>query len=78
MKNGLTTSLLLFFFLIMSKIWAGGTMLNGIKKGDGLTCYVNTGLPEFYFHCSLLECIYIQRMSSQNSPLFSNITTNLN
>ena len=58
MKNGLTTLLLLFFFFEMSKIWVGGTMLNGIKKGDGLTCYVNTGLPAFYFHCSRLECIY--------------------
>ena len=47
-----------FFFFEMSKIWAGGTMLNGMKKGDGLTCYVNTGLPAFYFHCSRLECTY--------------------
>ena len=57
-KNGLTTSLLLFFFFLkMPKIWAGRTTLNGIKKEDGLKCYVNTGLPEFYFHCSRLECI---------------------
>ena len=43
-----------FFVLKMPKIWAGRTTLNGIKKEDGLKCYVNTGLPEFYFHCSRL------------------------
>ena len=33
-KNGLTTSLLLFF-LKMSKLWLGRTTLNGGKKEDG-------------------------------------------
>ena len=36
-KNGLTTSLLVFFFLKMLKIWVGQTTLNGEKKEDGLT-----------------------------------------
>ena len=31
-KNGLTTSLLFFFFLKMPKIWVGRTTLNGGKK----------------------------------------------
>ena len=36
-KNGLTTSLLFFFFfLTMPKIWVGRTTLNGEKKEDGL------------------------------------------
>ena len=35
-KNGLTTSLLLFF-LTMPKIWVGRTTLNGEKKKDSLT-----------------------------------------
>ena len=53
-----TSFLFLFFFLKMPKIWVSRTTLNGIKEEDGLTCYVITGLPEFYFHCSRLECIY--------------------
>ena len=36
-KNGLTTSLLVFFFLKMLKIWVGQTTLKGEKKEDGLT-----------------------------------------
>ena len=35
MKNGLTKSLLFFFFLKMPKIWLGGTKLNGEKIEDG-------------------------------------------
>ena len=35
MKNGLTT-LLLFFFLKMPKIWVGQTTINGEKTEDGL------------------------------------------
>ena len=34
-KNGLTT-LLLFFFLKMPKIWIGQTTINGEKTEDGL------------------------------------------
>ena len=33
LKNGLTTSLLVFFFWKMPKIWVGRTTLNGEKKG---------------------------------------------
>ena len=33
-KNGLTTSLLFFFFLKMPKIWVGRTTVNGEKKED--------------------------------------------
>ena len=33
-KNGVTTSLLLFF-LLMPKIWVGQTTVNGEEVGDG-------------------------------------------
>ena len=35
-KNGLTYYVITFFFLKMTKIWVGHTMLNGEKKEDGL------------------------------------------
>ena len=34
-KNGVTTSLLLFFFLLKPKIWVGQTTVNGEEGGDG-------------------------------------------
>ena len=38
-KNGVTTSLLFFFFLKMPKIWVGRTTVNGgEKKQYGLNC----------------------------------------
>ena len=41
MKNGLTTSLLFFFFFLkMPKIWVGWTTLNGEIKEDGLRANV--------------------------------------
>ena len=41
MKNGLTTSLLFFFFFLkMPKIWVGWTTLNGVIKEDGLRANV--------------------------------------
>ena len=43
-KNGLTTSLLVFFFMKMPKIWVDGTTLNGEKKEDGLTCNTLTNI----------------------------------
>ena len=39
-KNGLTTSLLLFFFSKMPQIWVGRTTLNGEKKEDGLNKHI--------------------------------------
>ena len=36
-KNGVTMTLLFFFFLKMAKIWVGRTTVNGEKKEDGLT-----------------------------------------
>ena len=47
-KNGLTTSLLFFCCLKVPKIWVGGTMLNGEKKGDGLTKFKMTMLRAFF------------------------------
>ena len=35
-KNGLTTSLILFFFGLMPKIWVGWMTLNGEKNEYGL------------------------------------------
>ena len=35
-KNGLTKSLLFFFFLKIPKIWVGRKTLNGEKEKDGL------------------------------------------
>ena len=43
-KNGLTTSLLVFFFMKMPKIWVDGTTLNREKKEDGLTCNTLTDI----------------------------------
>ena len=43
-KNGLTTSLLVFFFMKMPKIWVDGTRLNGEKKEDALTCNTLTDI----------------------------------
>ena len=36
-KNGVTTLLLFFFFLKMSKIWVGWMTVNREKKDDGLS-----------------------------------------
>ena len=47
-KNGLTTSLLFFFFK-MPKIWVGRTALNGEKKEDALPKAAAN--EESAFHC---------------------------
>ena len=77
MKNGLTTLLLLFFFFWNVKnLGRWNDAKRNKKRGwPNVLCkhrFASVLLPLFSIR------MYLQRMSSQNSPLFSNITTNLN